>query len=300
MSVPKAVADQEKRADELIQERLNTEEPAQPEPDPEPAPEPEPEPEPEKGPDYHQAYLVLKGKYDAEVPRLAEQVRERNARIEELETQLAAQPQQPPQPEASDLNADDYAQYGDEFKQLAESHNRLLQENKQYRDEIAQIKESLGSVQQNQQQTTQSTFYSRLGELCPSYETLNHDQKFVEWLQNPNPYTGDLRINTLRDAESKGDANTAAAIFNEWLEFNPQTPEPRTQTPPQPKNVQPSKTSGSETGKDTAPQKRQWTRAQIKAAYQDKARGAYKGRDDEWNAIEKDIFAAQHEDRVVD
>ena len=47
-----------------------------------------------------------------------------------------------------------------------------------------------------------------------------------------------------------------------------------------------------------APSKRTYTRAQIQQLYEQHRKGAYAGREAEWNRIENDIFAAQREGRV--
>ena len=95
MSLPRAVQQQVEEADALVAQMSGAQPvdpdtgepivPANPQPDPEPQPQPisqEPEPKPAV-PDetWEQRYHSLKGKFDAEVPRLYAQVREMNDQI---------------------------------------------------------------------------------------------------------------------------------------------------------------------------------------------------------------------------
>ena len=119
MALPRAVQQQVEDADALVAQ-LNGNQPVNPdtgEPivtDPKPAPEPTPQPisqEPEPKPTvpdetWEQRYHSLKGKFDAEVPRLYAQVREMNDQIKQLVAENAvakAQQQQTPAAPAKTL-----------------------------------------------------------------------------------------------------------------------------------------------------------------------------------------------------
>jgi len=325
MAIPTAVEEQAQRANDLISQLANTgsEEPAreeegQAEPElqeegaqdeesgepeePEGAEEPgqgaEGEAEESHERDWKQAYNVLKGKYDAEVPRMAEELRSLRSELDKVKRQKEEAEQNS---EIQGIDPEDFGEYGEEFQALAKSQKDLLEANKKLREELNQIKDSVGSVEETQRTTVQNSFYSRLNELCPEWGRLNKDQGCLDWLQTVNPYTGDLRINSMQSAEQRGDAATVAAIFNEYRQLSGfgKEPEKKPEKKPKPKNLQPSSThSGNDNPAGSG--KRTWSRAQIKQFYQDKAMGSYEGRDEEARQLEQDIFKAQSEGRVID
>ena len=99
MAIPNAVQEQERQASEAI-EALNKP-PAEAPPTDQSASPPPSQPTPDDDPNsetWRSRYETLNGKFNAEVPRLHEQLREVNERSKALEAKVAAAANPPPPP----------------------------------------------------------------------------------------------------------------------------------------------------------------------------------------------------------
>ncbi|NBS69797.1 hypothetical protein EBT31_12930, partial [bacterium] len=142
MALPRAVQQQVDDADALVAQ-MNGNQPVNPdtgEPiiaEPQPAPEPQPQPisqEPEPKPavpeeTWEQRYHSLKGKFDAEVPRLYAQVREMNDQIKQLVAEnaiaKAQMPQPTPAPAKTLITEQDKEAFGSDLIDLIEGHRAI-------------------------------------------------------------------------------------------------------------------------------------------------------------------------------
>lgn len=346
MGLPRSVEEAERRANELIEQRLKAtgnsgegeppklvsndqkapEEPEEPEKSEDKGgsrseSEPEPESSPEKAKkdtsrkdknaepgdtdlqkEYEklqQRHRVLQGKYSAEVPRMAAEIRKLKQQIQKLQEEAVnAKPKDPDQRQDSDgPDPEVFSEYGEEFKQLAEYARQVRKDNMELKAKIAELEQHLGSVAEQSRQVSQADFYQQLGSLCEDWEELNYNQDFIQWLQEPSPYTGVPRQESLNDAVNQGDAARTAAIFNEWKALVGMNVKRQPDNEPvKPKNQQPAKKRSADVsvgGDETY-----YTRAQIQKLYDDYRRGLYDGKEDEWKRIERDIFRAQREGRI--
>jgi cell division protein FtsB len=303
MNLPASVVAAKEKA-EAIQKQLN-----------EPAPKPEGTPADQAAPvapketdqkrsdtpDYKDRYQTLKGKYDAEVPRLQSEVRnlqeqmltlrQENEALKKAETE---KPKDPPQ-EPVNLDYDALDEYGPEFRKLGETLQAVVQRNEQLEAELRKLNGNVESVQQASVKEAHEKFLDKVrtevSGLGGNFETLNTDPAFLTWLHQVPPGSQFQRIALLHDAERRHDVVQCRAIFKEYIDALPddkQKQPPNMQPPPSP----PPETPGEPSGK-------QWTRKDIKQFYADKAAGKYTGREDQAKAIEADIFAAPAQGRVV-
>ena len=318
MSLPRAVQQQVEEADALVAQ-MNGTQPVNPDtgepivnPEPQPANEPEPQnisPEPEPKPavseeTWEQKYHTLKGKFDAEVPRLYAQVRELNTQVTQLTADLAvakAQPAQPvPASTPSLITEQDKEAFGADLIDLIErateaklAGSRQLEA--QLTAEIAELKGKLGNVTERQVVSDKDRYESALTTAVPDWQALNVDQGFLNWLAEVDPVYGVPRQYALNNAYEALDAGRTATIFNQYKK-SVTPPAPSTNRPNLNSQVAPTRSRTSPAPSNANLDKRVYTQQDIDAFYAEWRRGMI----DEAEAvqIEKDIHAATVEGRI--
>ena len=317
MSLPRAVQQQVEDADALVAQ-LNGTQPVNPdtgEPivtEPQPANEPEPQnisPEPETKPavseeTWEQKYHTLKGKFDAEVPRLYAQVRELNTQVTQMTADLAvakAQPAQPvPASTPSLITEQDKEAFGADLIDLIErateaklAGSRQLEA--QLTAEIAELKGKLGNVTERQVVSDKDRYESALTTAVPDWQALNVDQGFLNWLAEVDPVYGVPRQYALNNAYEALDAGRTATIFNQYKK-SVTPPAPATSRPNLQSQVAPTRSRTSPAPSNANLDKRVYTQQDIDSFYAEWRRGMI----DEAEAvqIEKDIHAATTEGRI--
>lgn len=253
-----------------------------------------------------QRYRTLQGMYNAEVPKLQTQNRELAARVTQMEQLLAtaAAPatQKQAAPVVTQADIDEYGESLDVMRRVYQEQNAALM------DEIASMRSTIQQLQSNvvpevqrvaqkQAESVEQQFWADLERQVPHWKTVNNDPAFHEWLLQTDPLTGVQRQVFLEDAQRSADAGRVANVFNIWMS-----------------QTKPAKPNGaaSELQKQVAPGRsratvptqqsvgKEFTRAEVRAFYSDVAKGVYAGREDERAAVERDIFSAQAEGRIID
>jgi hypothetical protein len=120
----------------------------------------------------------------------------------------------------------------------------------------------------------------------PNFREIDRNPRFHRWLLGIDDLTGRVRQTLLNDAIAKGSAARAIEFFRR---FQQEEAGGTSQTYSATTNRQ----AGSYYGKPT------YTPAQIKELYEQHRKGAWTGREPEWDRLEADIFAAQREGRVL-
>jgi hypothetical protein len=159
-------------------------------------------------------YKTLQGKYNAEVPRLNQEVkglRDESAKLKakvELFEQLVAQQvaQQPVQKQ-------DTEELEPEIKQLQEDFPEIYKAVMKVVEKHGVSKQDLQNVNQQVQNAQMSSFYSRLAQKVPDWETLNTDKDFLTWLQEPADFTNKTKQQLLQDAAYAGNVDLVAKFF---------------------------------------------------------------------------------------
>lgn len=247
--VPKVVRDADGEANDMIsqyaQGREGTpREEGAPEPEtgnenetPEPAVATEPsEPStspPAEEPDaWQQKYNVLKGKFDAEVPVLTQQVSylmQQNQvleqKIQEIETNREARVESPStEPVTSEL------------PKTVLDHEKVKYFQKEYEDIFeptiilcrSLIQEAIGKLERKfedrlsveKKQDTQSKknqFYDALDKAYPDWETIQKSPEFGAFMREPDPLSGIPRWHLMKDAYDKFDAPRAIRFFDHFF-----------------------------------------------------------------------------------
>lgn len=107
------------------------------------------------------------------------------------------------------LNPDDFEGYGEEMKDMVNTVNKTMDENKN-------LKEQVSVIQDNIIRTSEEALLSSLNKAVPDWETINKDQKWLNWLAEPDPLTGVRRQDLLDDAYQARDSVRVATFFNSW------------------------------------------------------------------------------------
>lgn len=270
--------------------------PAQTEPEPKEEPKQETqEPVGEKVEDaevekLRQRYSSLQGKYNSELPRLNAQVRDLEARLQQMTEANQKLQDTLSKQEASQgyLTKEDVASYGDDMIDLVRRGAR--EEMKNYNAFAAkmqrEVDELKAQVAQNSQQAASyatGTFYADLSRDCPDWETQDKDQEFITWLQESDPILGVSRQEALNAATARLDGHRVAAIFNAYRTQKQQ----KSHSNPLARQVSPERSTAAA---PTAQPEHIWTQAKIAEVYELARRGEISK--DEFKALEQEIDAA--------
>ena len=335
MSIPKQVQKQSEEVQELYKQINGTTEEAQAAPaevsndvpvndveEPttsdsvtEQAPQSEPQEQMESGDqepkqaDWQQKYKSLQGMYNADVPRLNAENRDLSSRVSQLETLLStvdnAATQQAPVQSEKLITDDDVREYGESIAVMRKAaREEVSQEIAQLRQQLGQIQSVVPQVQQVQAQQNKSneqTFWSAIASEVPNWSDTNNDPDFQSWLLEIDPLTGISRQTYLEDAQKNLDSNRVVSFFRTWEGANGKTNTAQVDRSAQQSQLQKQVAPGRSrnNGVKTSGQNQTYTNEDIKEFYADVRKGKFKGRDDERGRMERDIFAAQQEGRIV-
>jgi len=261
-----------------------------------------------------QRYKTLQGMYNAEVPRLHAEKRDLSNRVSQLEQLLSSMNQQPkPEPEVSEsklITDQDMEEYGDsiEVMRRVSKEETIAAEKKlnALEQQITALQSNVipkvEQVAANQVKTSEQAFWSELSTTVPDWRDTNDNQDFQNWLLEIDPLTGVSRQTYLEDAQRNLDVGRVANFFSAWKgnnggESNAQ-PNRKAQTSKELRQqVSPGK--GKSTGKPQSNSSKTYSPNDIKSFFDDVRIGNYKGKEEERDRIERDIFAAQREGRIV-
>lgn len=239
-------------------------------------------------------YNTLQGKYSAEVPRYAAQLREANQYIQQLEQQVQQQTQPAPveQPledkykEAADLFGEDLVKFTREMAQ-AEADRR-----------IAELRQSQQQVEQRLVQSENDHFFAQMDAAVPGWRVIDNDPAWLGWLQEYDPLLGAPRQAAIDQGVRDRDLNRLVHMFT--LFKGTRAPSANTSTT-QPSRAQleqvTPRPSGNASVAATATQGRVYTQAEISQLLDPR----YINRlpRDQQLAVERDIDMAVAEGRIA-
>ena len=262
-----------------------------------------------------QKYRTLQGMYNAEVPRLHQQNREMTQRVQQMEQllaslsaqqQAAAIPTQPTVALVTDKDVEEYGESLDVMRRVSREETTPVTQR------LAAIEQMLSQMQANvvpqvqavahrQQVSAEQQFWADLSALTPNFRDINGNAAFQSWLLEADPLTGITRQTYLEDAQRSLDARRVANFFRAWLDITGQATGAqspgRAVNPELEKQVTPGRSRGSGTPA-TANKAKVYTPQDIQKFFDDVRTGKYRGREQDRDRIERDIFAAQRENRI--
>jgi len=250
--------------------------------------------------DFEHKYRTLRGKYDAEVPRLHDQVKELTTKLDELSTRLeekSVEPEPEPQPLVTDADRENFGE------DLLDVQRRIAQEvGATYEAQIKELKKVISDLNDRVDGTntsmTELTFEQRLGRLVPDFDKINQDPAWFSWLDQVDPILRGPRRMMAQQAFANGDAEAVFDYVKMWREST--APAQTQQTEAQAeleKQVTPRRTTTPATpaAADGAPT---YTTAQLDAAWDRVTVLNKAGRYDEANKLEAELSVAMLEGRA--
>jgi len=272
--------------------------------------------------DWEQRYRTLQGQSRGQIQGLQRQVEQLHQLLATLQHPPAAAPAPvAPAAAAPVVTGEDREVWGDELpaavsrwagEALSPRLAWLEQELQQLRAENEQLR---GGQQQQGQFIARNAFEAQL-DADPQlgngvWRQLNNDGNFFNWLQIVEPYSGQIRLDLLKDAAAQGDAIRAAGFFKTYLAEHTAPPPPRPAPHTNGTNgavagrmrleelAAPGRAAASGTNGGASSERRLWTGPQISAFYDDVVRGRFRGRDADKARIESELEAAVREGRIV-
>ena len=296
---PGSQEDQALKQDSASVEDLKEEEKEEEEKEEEEETSPEPKKvEKEETVDYwKQKFKTLEGKYNAEVPRYASEVRELKAQISNLQHSFEEMKKIKPEkqdPDMGDLDPNAYEEYGEDMKKLAMQTSTLMKTVRELQKENSQLKDKVGTVQSNSERLSYDSFLEKVKEKYPAFDEQDVDPDFLNWVEN-------MQID-LTTIGQKRDVNKAVEVYRAYADltgkYKPkETPPPVEKEPEKKRDDSAIKRQVVPPKSRPAPlqdkSKKEWNSQSIDKFYKDVLKGLYTEK--EALAIKSEIFRAQAE-----
>lgn len=266
---------------------------------------------------FEQRWRTAQGMYNAEVPRLTAQNQELTARLQSME-QLIATMQTAPKPVAepepapvleSTLTEGEKEEYGDSIDIMRKVSQEAIGQTQQQIAELqstikqlqGQIVPRVEQIAHAQAQTADQNFWAELTSTVPNWRAVNDKPEFQAWLLEVDALSGLSRQTFLEDAQRNMDASRVAGFFQAWLKKVGTSDAQSDPTPVPPTELERQVAPGvsRNSGTPQGDKKRTYTTEDIATFFDDVRTGKFVGKETERNEIERDIFAAQHDGRIV-
>jgi hypothetical protein len=262
----------------------------------------------EEGKVWKQKYKTLQGMYDAEVPRLHQQVKDLTSKLDDLVSQVKASDkaveeakEQAKHEQLQNLVTDeDRQEFGDDLiaisrKIAREESAELYKQLEAVQSENNQLREML---EQTGSKVTQTSFEQELHRLVPDFVQVNTDPNWIKWLDEHDPLLRAPRRVVAEKSFSEGDADSVAHFVN-LFKNSQQEADPAKQVVDKEieSQIQPSKSTSSPS--TPAPKGKTYTNDQIRAMFVKITHMQKAGKSDEARKLEAEIDAAYMEGRVA-
>ena len=253
---------------------------------------------------FKQKYATLRGKYDAEVPRLHQQVKEltdqMNAIRHEAEAAKKAEAEKPKE-KVSYVTDADREEYGDD---LIDFQRRVAKEaSQEYEDRFEQQAKVIEQLQQQISNTGSQVgevgFTQKLNNLVPGFDQLDNDERWVAWLNEYDPMTRGPRRDQAQAAFNAGDAEAVAhyvGLFRESVE--PVANGKSDRDTELEKQVTPSRSASTVTNKSSSKDSRVYSEKELNNAWTKIRTLNTQGKYDDAEKLEAELTAAYMEGRV--
>lgn len=264
---------------------------------------------------YEQRWRSLQGMYNADTTRLRSENNQLNQRVSQLEQLISSlgapqQAQTPAQAAAAKLITDqDVEDYGDSIDIMRKAAREELSSRDRELAELRQmvlqmqtnVVPKVDSVVQRQALTAENQFWSELSAEVPDWREVNADQNFQSWLLEVDPLSGNNRQVYLDAAQGQLDSRRVAGFFKTWQSMNSGSVAQQTRNAAATqleRQIAPGR-GRSSTSATTGSNDKTYSRADVAAFFDDVRKGVYRGKEQERDRIERDIFAAQRDGRIT-
>lgn len=255
---------------------------------------------------FERKYKTLLGKYDAEVPRLHQRVKELTEKLDELSTKLVEQSKQETttkvEEEVSYVTDADREEFGEELidvqrrvaKEVAREYDKRLQTQEAV---IEDLKKRLGETDGK---IGHMTFSQKLAHLVPDFDQVDNDPRWIAWLDEHDPILrGPRRVQAVQ-AYNAGDAEAVAhyvGLFKQTITDAPKPESTKRQSELE-KQVAPNRSANSSRTQSAGRDSKIYSAGEVKAAW-DKIRVLNtRGKVDDAAKLEAELTTAYLEGRV--
>jgi hypothetical protein len=263
--------------------------------------------------DWQQKYQTLQGMYNADVPRLNAQVQEltqRGQQMEQLVATMQAVPAPTPEPVApvSSLTDDEVEEYGESIdimrKVSQEVAGHYQQQLSSMQDRINELQGTVvprvEQIANQQAQSAEQSFWSSLQSTVPNWREVNDSEAFQSWLLETDPLSGLTRQTYLDDAQRNMDVTRVASFFQSWQSATgASVAQPNRTASNSELEMQVTPGKGRTSGAPQSGGAKTYTPQDITKFFEKVRTGGFNGKEKERDAIERDIFAAQSDGRIV-
>ena len=263
-----------------------------------------------------QKYRTLQGMYNAEVPRLHSQNKELSGRVQQMEQLLATLSAQSNAPRNAEVTSDplitdrDQEEYGESLdvmrrvtrEELIPVAQKMAQLDRLIQQLQINVVPQVNNLTQRQAVNTEQQFWTELTSYIPNWRDINNTPDFQSWLLEIDPLTCISRQTILEDAQRNTDVRRVANFFRSWMELTGQAnvaqdTNRRATASELERQVTPGRSRN--TGAPSNSNAKSYSPDDIKTFFNDVRQGKYKGREAERDRTERDIFAAQRENRII-
>lgn len=260
---------------------------------------------------FEKRYKTLQGMYNADTTRLRaenQQINQRVAQLEQLLASLSESAAKPQQTTTKLVTEKDIEEYGDSIEvmrrvteeSLSARDNRIAELEQMIRQMQTSVIPRVEQVAHKQAVSSEQMFWSELTAAVPNWRDINADQNFLNWLMEVDPLTGMSRQTYLEDAQRNLDTRRVVNFFSAWQGNVGQSvaQSPRDAVASElDRQVAPGRSRGG--GAPSKDQSKTYAPKDIQKFFDDVRKGVYRGKEAERDRIERDIFAAQRENRIV-
>ena len=245
---------------------------------------------------YKDRYLSLKGKYDAEVPRLHGELKDFKAQVFEKLSTFSQKPQeeQESKPKENERLSKFREEYGDDFVETLKEL-MLSELSPKINESVKTVQQQVESVEDTQIRAAQQNFVGYLDQAVQGdWKSLwsGNDPKFMDFLSKPDPsglYTyGEL----VQMYNEKWDADKLTKVFNTYFEDS--APKQKQPNPAKEAMVAPSRSTTHTT--PASSDKRIWSQESMKQFQTEDRQGKYTP--EESLALWEDLMKAPSENRM--
>lgn len=170
---------------------------------------------------------VLTGKYNAEVPRLHDQLREQTNALEKLQQELEAlktKAPSNPEPETPLVTSNDEETFGADLIDLArritrDEQSKVLKELAELRaavQAISNLPKQVERVVEQQAISAEERYWNAVKAVVPDWDSIDQDGRWIDWLQLTPPFSVKTYRELAMEAIQAGLVQPIVELVKEW------------------------------------------------------------------------------------
>jgi hypothetical protein len=240
--------------------------------------------------------------YDTQVPQYQEQIKFLQGLLANVSPPTAAAATTVGFAKAT-IAPEEREDYGDAFLDVVGRQAQIAVSGDidQLTTRLKALEQVAGQLYSGQANIHQASFEDKLAGFVPNWRELDTNPGFLNWLDEPDQFSGQPKLALLQAAVRDGDANRAALFFKSWAGDAPTTARASSLTSGFGTISTPSIAHQPDSAAAYASRGagRAYTANDVQKFYADVRRGVYRGKEAEVAAFERDLEAAMKEGRLM-